>query len=69
MHKFARQRGSQEPDLEKCRTSGVGALIPGTAEEMCYCRIDNEDCKFAIPFGFDYICQHLNNRDFLVTEV
>ena len=64
MHKSARSTGNQEPDLEKCRTARVGALIPGTAQEMYYCRVENEECKFAMPFGFDYICRHLNNHSF-----
>jgi len=64
MHKSARHRGTLDPDLDKCRTDRVGAVIPGSAREMFYCRIDNEECKFAMPFGFDYICQHLNNHDF-----
>ena len=65
MQENARHRGMQEPDLVKCRTDKVGSVIPGTAREMYYCKIDNEDCKFAMPFGFDYICQHLNNHEFM----
>jgi hypothetical protein len=68
MPKQDRYRGTQDPDLTKCRTSGVGAVIPGTTREMFYCRIDNEDCKFAMPFGFDYICKHLNNHQFLTVD-
>jgi hypothetical protein len=68
MHKHIRHKGNQEPVLENCQTSKVGAVIPGTAQEMFYCRIDNEDCKFAMPFGFDYICNHLNNHEFLTTR-
>jgi len=65
MHKSARHKGTLDPDLDKCRTGKVGAVIPGSTREMFYCRIDNEDCKFAMPFGFDYICKHLNNHQFL----
>lgn len=65
MHK-SRHTGSQEPELDKCRTGKVGSVIPGTTREMYYCKIDNEDCKFVMPFGFDYICQHLNNHTFIV---
>ena len=68
MHKSARHTGSLDPELGKCRTNKVGAAIPGTAHEMFYCRIDNEDCKFATPFGFDYICRHLNKHGFLGQE-
>jgi len=68
MHKSAPHKGAQDPDLDKCRTRRVGSVIPGTAREMFYCRIDNEDCRFAMPFGFDYICKHLNNHQFTTTE-
>lgn len=68
MPKSARHTGSQDPDPGNCRTDRVGAVIPGTALEMFYCRIDNEDCRFAMPFGFDYICKHLNNHGFLSSE-
>ena len=65
MQEYARHRGMQEPDLVKGWTHKVGAIIPGTSREMYYCKIDNEDCRFAMPFGFDYICQHLNNHEFM----
>ena len=68
MLKNNRYRGNQDPDLNKCRTSGVGSVIPGTTRKMYYCKIDNEDCKFAMPFGFDYICMHLNNHQFLTVD-
>jgi len=68
MYKSTRHTGSQDPNPGKCRTDSVGALIPGTAQEMFYCRIDNEECRFAMPFGFDYICRHLNNHGFLASE-
>jgi len=58
--------GTQEPDPTNCQTAEIGAVLPGTSREMYYCKIDNADCKFAMPFGFDYICQHLNNHGFSV---
>jgi hypothetical protein len=64
MLKYARHTGSEDPDPGKCQTSRIGAIIPGTAQEMFYCRIDNEDCRFAMPFGFNYICQHLKTTVF-----
>jgi hypothetical protein len=64
MRRSDRNLGKQEPDTKKCRTDKVGARIPGTAREMYYCKIDNEDCRFVMPFGFDYICMHLNNHEF-----
>lgn len=64
MHNVA-PTGAQDPDLRKCRTAPVGSVIPGTAREMFYCRIDNDSCRFAMPFGFDYICRHLDSHQFL----
>lgn len=60
--------GKMEPDLAKCRTSMVGAQIPGSHSEMFYCRIDNADCKYAMPFGFDYLCKHPESLSFLIPE-
>lgn len=68
MHKSTIAKGKNDPDLDKCRTGSVGAVIPGTTREMFYCRIDNEECRFAMPFGFDYICKHLHNHEFLSPE-
>ena len=68
MHKHSSPKEKDLPKMEKCQTRRVGAVIPGTAREMFYCRIDNEDCKFAMPFGFDYICKHLNSHEFLTPE-
>jgi hypothetical protein len=56
--------GKLEPDLNKCRTSMVEAVIPGTRRQMYYCRIDNADCRYARPFGFDYLCKHPENYAF-----
>jgi len=60
--------GKMEPDLTKCRTSSVGAVIPGTHSEMYYCRIDYAECRYAMPFGFDYLCKHPDSRAFLIPE-
>ena len=68
MHKLASPKGKREPALDKGRNSCIGAVIPGTTREMFYCRIDNADIRFAMPFGFDYICQHLNNHGFLTPK-
>lgn len=68
MARWTRKNGSCEPTLDQCRTGRVGAVIPGTTREMFYCRIDNEGCRFAMPFGFDYICQHLQNHQFPVVD-
>jgi hypothetical protein len=68
MQKIASPDGKRDPALDKCRTRNVGTVIPGSAREMYYCRIDNADCKFAMPFGFDYICKHLNNHEFFTPE-
>jgi hypothetical protein len=63
-----RRCGTQDPDLAKCQTRRVGALIPGVNREMYYCSIDNAECRFAIPFGFDYLCRHERNHTFTMPE-
>jgi len=63
-----RSLGTLEPELSKCRTSIVGSTIPGTDCEMFYCRIYNADCKYAVPFGYDYLCRHPEGRHFLIPE-
>ena len=68
MHDHSYQYGTLEPELTKCRTSYVGATIPGTAEEMYYCRLSNADCKYAMAFGYDYLCKHPDSRSFLIRE-
>jgi hypothetical protein len=68
MHKLSRSYEKIDPDLAKCQTSGVGAVIPGTNREMYYCRIDNADCRYAMPVGFDYVCKHPESHAFLISE-
>ena len=68
MTKAIRAYGCLEPDIVKCRTSRVGALIPGTSRQMYYCGIDNAFCRYARAFGFDYLCQHVSNDAFEVPE-
>lgn len=63
-----RSHGTMEPDLSKCRTSSVGAPIPGSREEMFYCRIDNGDCRYAVQFGYDYLCRHPESRSFRIPQ-
>ncbi len=58
MYDVKKYYGNLDPDLRKCKTGSVGAPIPGAGREMYYCRIDNADCKYAMPLGFDYICKH-----------
>jgi len=69
MQKSRCRRGNMDPELGKCRTSRVGAVIPGTALEMFYCGIENDDCRYAMPIGFDYVCKHSNNHAFAIPEV
>ena len=63
-----RNYGTNEPDLSQCRTSRVGSIIPGSKGTMYYCRIDNDECKYARPLGFDYICRHPDSHGFLMPE-
>jgi hypothetical protein len=57
-----------DPDLSKCRTSSVGAVMPGANHEMYYCSIDHADCRYAMPFGFDLICKHQDGHTFVIPE-
>jgi len=68
MRRLTRSCGTMEPDLAMCRTSGIGTVIPGTDSEMYYCRLNNDDCRYAMSFGFDYLCKHPDNRLFLIPE-
>lgn len=69
MNESARQPGKQEPDLKMCRTGRVGATIPGTTQEMFYCRIYNDRCKYARSFGsVEFLCQHPSNYTFPPSE-
>ena len=68
MQKLRRSYGRMDPDRARCRTSSVGAVIPGTKREMYYCGIDEGDCRYAIPVGFDYVCKHPDNHLFLSAD-
>ena len=68
MQKSGRRHGNMDPELDKCRTRGVGAVMPGTKLEMFYCKIENADCRYAMPFGYDYVCKHSNNFAFAIPE-
>ena len=68
MHNIRHSYGKMDPDISKCQTSSVGAVIPGTRSEMYYCGIDYADCRFAMTFGFDLICKHPDNHTFLMPE-
>ena len=68
MHKTRFYYGTVEPELTRCRTSWVGATIPGTSLDMYYCLNDNADCSYARAFGFDYVCKHADNHTFVVLD-
>ena len=68
MHEQLETYGTQEPDVTKCRTSYVGATIPGTKEEMYYCRLNRAECRYAMAFGYDYLCKHPDSRRFLIRD-
>ncbi len=41
------------PDISRCRVVELG----GGAYVECQCAGPNE-CRFALPFGYGYLCQH-----------
>jgi len=53
-----------DPDWTHCRTSSVGALMPGSNKEMFYCSIENADCRYALSIGYDYVCKHSKSHAF-----
>lgn len=34
-------------------------------QEFSGCLVENPSCRFAVRFGFSYICEHPNHKDFL----
>ena len=62
-----RQR-KRDPEISRCRTRSVGATLPGTSLEVFYCGLDNADCTYALPIGYDYICKHSDNHAFTIIE-
>jgi hypothetical protein len=63
MDNFSRN-GKADPDTHRCRTTSVGASIPGTGRELFYCGTDNTECRYARPFGFDCLCKHPDGHSF-----
>ena len=58
---------AQEPIRELCRTIPLGVTIPGTDQELSYCSLENMECRYAKPFGYDCICLHPDHLTFKVT--
>ncbi|TSK07969.1 MAG: hypothetical protein FPO08_01255 [Geobacter sp.] len=50
-----RKRGDRYGD---CRTSSVGAVMPGLGKELFYCCLDETECGYALPVGYDVVCKH-----------
>lgn len=53
-----------DPELSLCRTTSVGSLMPGSGKELFYCSIEKDDCRYALPVGYDYLCKHGNSHTF-----
>lgn len=58
----------KDPDFARCRTSSVGAVMPGSGIEMFYCGIDYAECRYALQVGYDYLCKHKSNHAFAKAE-
>jgi len=58
----------RDPEFARCRTSSVGAVMPGSRKEMFYCIIEDADCRYALSVGFDYVCKHSNSHTFATAE-
>ena len=59
---------NRDPEFARCRTSSVGAVMPGSRKEMFYCSIEDADCRYALSVGFDYVCKHSNSHAFATAE-
>ncbi len=51
------------PDLSQCRVANLGT---DTYVE-CLCAGPN-DCRYALPFGYAFLCQHPKFNAFLLKE-
>ncbi|MBJ6800863.1 hypothetical protein [Geomonas propionica] len=47
-----------------CRTTSVGAVMPGTGKLLFYCSLDEADCTYALPVGYDIVCKHPDCESF-----
>lgn len=47
-----------------CRTKRVGSVIPGNGKPLFYCSLDETDCCYAFPVGYDVICKHPEPEQF-----
>ncbi|MBU5637542.1 hypothetical protein KOM00_12465 [Geomonas sp. Red69] len=41
-----------------CKTSSVGAVMPGSGKPLYYCSLDDAECRYALPVGYDIVCRH-----------
>ncbi|WP_136513271.1 hypothetical protein [Geomonas edaphica] len=47
-----------------CKTSSVGAVVPGLGRELYYCCLDETECGYALPVGYDVVCKHPESERF-----
>ncbi|GFO65702.1 hypothetical protein GMPD_36210 [Geomonas paludis] len=36
----------------------MGAAMPGTNKLLFYCSLDEAECRYALPVGYDIVCKH-----------
>lgn len=54
----------KEQQFAGCRTSSVGAVMPGSGRELYYCSLDEAECSYALPVGYDIVCKHPDSELF-----
>lgn len=61
-----KSRGQKRDDrYGDCRTSSVGAVMPGAGLELYYCGLEETECGYALPVGYDVVCKHPESERFL----
>ena len=58
-----RQEKKDQP-FAGCRSRRVGAVMPGSGRELYYCSLDEADCSYALPVGYDIVCRHPDSELF-----
>lgn len=43
-------------------------MIPGAGKELYYCCLDESDCDYALPVGYDIVCRHPESERFELPE-
>lgn len=53
-----------EPDLANCRLIPLGRCVPGTDIPLYYCHGCYYECRYALVFAYECLCQHPDRETF-----